>query len=149
MFVLIKSNTSLNLGHLGSKSNSLGQIKEIPCGQSIGHISCSVDLKIGQNVCPYKISNEIELGLPGSKTRSLGQIKEIPCWCSRGHIPCPIDLKIGQNVCLYKNLDEFEFTSPGVINKVIWSNQRNNISCIFVLIKPWMSSNLGRLGVIK
>ena len=41
---------SSNLGHLGSKIRSLGQIKEIPCGRSRGHSSCSFDLKIGQNV---------------------------------------------------------------------------------------------------
>ena len=49
--VLIKSRMSSNLGHLGSKTRSLGQINEIPGGGSRGHIICSNDLKIGQNVC--------------------------------------------------------------------------------------------------
>ena len=48
------------------KTKSLGQIKEIPCGRSIGHISCSDDLKIGQDAC---------LSHLGSKTTSVCQIK--------------------------------------------------------------------------
>ena len=67
MFVLIKSRISLNLGHLGSKTRSLGQIKEIPCGRSRGPISHSVDLKIGQNVCLDENSDECEFGLPDIK----------------------------------------------------------------------------------
>ena len=45
------SQMSWNVGHLGSKTSSLSQIKEIPCGHCRGLISCSNDLKIGQNVC--------------------------------------------------------------------------------------------------
>ena len=74
---------SSNLGHLGSKTRSLGQIKEIPCGGSGGHISCSVDLKIGRNVC------------------------------LDDHISCSTDLKIGQNICLDEIEDNFKFGSPG------------------------------------
>ena len=58
---------SLNLGHLGSKTRSLGQIKEIPFGHSRGHIFCSIDLKIFQNVCLDEISDELELRSPGVK----------------------------------------------------------------------------------
>ena len=58
---------SFNLGHLGSNGSSLGQIKEISCGHYRGHIYCSVDLKIGQNVCRDQISNEFEFGSPGVK----------------------------------------------------------------------------------
>ena len=47
---------SLNLGHLGHK---LGQyVKEILCGCCRGHVSCSINLKIGQNVCLDEISDE-------------------------------------------------------------------------------------------
>ena len=48
----------LNLGHLGSLTRSVGYIKEIPCGHSRNHISCSIDFKIGQNVCLDEISDE-------------------------------------------------------------------------------------------
>ena len=110
---------SLNLVDLGSKTRSLGQVKEIPCGCSRSHISCSIDLKFSQNVCLDEISVSLNFG---HLCKTLGQIKEIPCRCSIGHISCPIDLKITQNVYLDKSLDEFEFGSPRVINKVTRSS---------------------------
>ena len=85
---------------MGLKTRSLGQIKEIPCLRSIGHISCSIDFKTGQNVCFLKSMKSLNLGHLGSKTRSLGQIRKIPCGRSSGHISCSIDVKIGQNVCI-------------------------------------------------
>ena len=98
MFVMMKSQSSVNLGQLGSKTVSLGQFKEIPCGHSRGHISSLINLKFGQDVYLDKMNaNLAHLGL---KTRSLCQIKEIPCGHSRGHISCSIDLKCSRNVCL-------------------------------------------------
>ena len=47
----MKSLMSSNLGLMGPKTRSLHQAKEIPGGHSRGHISCSINLKIGQNVC--------------------------------------------------------------------------------------------------
>ena len=47
---------SLDLVHLGSKSRSLGQVKEIPCGPTNGSISLSIDLKI----CLDKALDEFE-----------------------------------------------------------------------------------------
>ena len=76
---------------------SLGQIQEILCGCSRGHISCPIDLKIGQNVWLDEFL--MSLGHLESQTRSVGQIQEMPCGCSRGHMFCSIDSKIGQNVC--------------------------------------------------
>ena len=58
---------SMNLDHLGPKTRSLCQIKEIPCLHSRGHISCSIDLKIGQNIYLDKIFDEIEFGSPWVK----------------------------------------------------------------------------------
>ena len=58
---------SSNWGHLGSETRSLSQIKEIPCGHSRGHISCSIDLKISQNVCLDKILDEFKFRSPGVK----------------------------------------------------------------------------------
>ena len=106
---------SLNLVHLGSKTTSLAQIKEIRCGRSKGYISWSIDLKISQNVCLDKSLDQFEFGSRrGLKISSLGQMKEIPCWRLRGHISCSIDFNIGQNICLDETLYEFE--SPGVEN---------------------------------
>ena len=49
---------TLTLGKLGSLTRSAGQIKEIHCGQSRGHVSCSVSLKIGQGICRDKLTDE-------------------------------------------------------------------------------------------
>ena len=46
------------------KTRSLGQIKEIPCGCSRGHIFCPSDLEIGQNVCLDVILDEYEFQSP-------------------------------------------------------------------------------------
>ena len=62
MFVLIKSKRTSNLGYLESKTRSRGQIKEIPCEGCRGHMSCSIDLKIGQNVFLNEILDEFEVG---------------------------------------------------------------------------------------
>ena len=99
---------SLKMGHLGSKTRSLGQILEKSCVCSRGHIFSAILMKLGQNVCLSKISNEFEMGHVRSKTRSLGQILEKPCVCSRGHIFSPILMKRGQNVFLCKISDKFE-----------------------------------------
>ena len=59
-------------------------------------------MKLGQNVCLDKISDQFENGSCGSKSRSLGQILEKPYVGSRGHIFCQIIMKVGLNVCLDK-----------------------------------------------
>ena len=58
---------SSNFGQLGSKTRSLGQMKEIHCGRSRYHKSCSIDMKIGQNFSLDKISGEFEFESPGVK----------------------------------------------------------------------------------
>ena len=68
MLVLIKSRTSLKFGHVGSKTRSLGQILEIPCVHSRGHIFSPILMKLGQNVCLNKISDELEIGSCGVKS---------------------------------------------------------------------------------
>ena len=67
MFVLTKSRTSLQFGHVGSKTRSLGQILEKPCVCCRGHIFSQILVKCGENVCLDKISNKIEIGLCGVK----------------------------------------------------------------------------------
>ena len=56
MFVLMKSLTSLKMGHFGSKSRSQGQILEKHDVCSRGHIFWPIIMKIGQNLCFNKIS---------------------------------------------------------------------------------------------
>ena len=48
MFVLMKSDTSLKMVHVGSKTRSLGQILEKPCVRSRGHIFSPFIMKLGQ-----------------------------------------------------------------------------------------------------
>ena len=61
MFVLTKSRTNLKMGHIGTKkTRSLGQILEKPCEGSRGHIFGLIIMKLGQNVCLGKISDEFE-----------------------------------------------------------------------------------------
>ena len=55
------------MGHVRSKTRSLGQILEKPCVHSGGHIFRPIIMKLGQNVCLDKISNEFENGSCGVK----------------------------------------------------------------------------------
>ena len=85
MFVLIKSRTSVKIGHVGSKTRSLGQILELPCVLSRGHNFSPIIMKLRQNVCLDEILDKCENGHVGSKTWSLGQMLEKPCVGSSGH----------------------------------------------------------------
>ena len=62
MFVLMKSLTSSKMGHVGSKTRSLGQILEKPCVHCRGHILSPVFIKLGQDVFYDEILDECENG---------------------------------------------------------------------------------------
>ena len=51
---------SWKMGHVGSKTRSIGQILEKPCVRSRGHIFSPKIMKLGQNVCHDKISDKFE-----------------------------------------------------------------------------------------
>ena len=91
------------MGHVWSKTRSLGQILEKPCVRS-----GLIIMKLGQNVCLHEILDKFEISHVGSKTRSLDQILGKHCFRSRGHIFSPIIMNAGQNVCLDDILDEFK-----------------------------------------
>ena len=55
------------MGHVGSKTRSLGQILEKPCVRSRGHIFSWILMKVGQDVCLDDISDEFENGSHGVK----------------------------------------------------------------------------------
>ena len=57
----------LEMGHVGSKTRSLGHILENPNVYSRGHIFSFIIMKLGQNVCLHEILHKFE----NSKTRSL------------------------------------------------------------------------------
>ena len=102
------------MGHVRSKTRSLGEISEKPYVHSRGHIFSPIVMKLGQNVCFGEISDRFENGSCWVKTRSLVQILEKPCVCSRSHIFSSIVMKLGQNVCLDEISDVFETGSGQV-----------------------------------
>ena len=62
MFVVIKSQTSVKMGHVGLKTRSLGQILGKHCVCSRGHFFSLIIMKLGQNVCLDEISDGFENG---------------------------------------------------------------------------------------
>ena len=62
MFVLIKSGMSSKMGHVGSKTRSLGQMLEKPSVRFRGHIFNPIIMKCDQNVCLDEISDKFENG---------------------------------------------------------------------------------------
>ena len=96
------------MGHVGSKTRSLGQILEKPCARSRRHIFRPIIMKLGKNVCLDEISGDFENDFGRVKIRLLGQILEKPCVRSRGLFFSPIIMKLGQNVCLDEFSYEFE-----------------------------------------
>ena len=63
----MKSRASSKMGHVGSKTRSLGQILEKPCVRSRGYIFSRILMEVGQDVCLDDISDEFENGSRGVK----------------------------------------------------------------------------------
>ena len=59
MFVLMKSRSSSNLGHVESKARLVGQIIENLCAHSRGHSFGPIFFKLAQNIYPHNISIKI------------------------------------------------------------------------------------------
>ena len=74
MLTLIISRTSSNMGGVGSKSRSLGQILVKSCYHSRGHNFDPIFIKLAQNAYIDNILDKFEYGWVGLKSRSLGQI---------------------------------------------------------------------------
>ena len=51
MSFVMMSRSSLNLGHVGSETRSVGQIEETSCLHTRHHIFDPVLMKLGQNMC--------------------------------------------------------------------------------------------------
>ena len=62
MIVLTISRSSSNMGHVGSKTRSVGQIMEKPCEHSRGHIFGPIFIKLAQNDHLDNISVKFEYG---------------------------------------------------------------------------------------
>ena len=104
MLIIITSRSSSKLGHVGSKTRSLGQILQKPCVHSRGHSFDLKFMKMCQNVndhtCVISRSSS-KLGHVWSKTRSLGQILEKTCVHSKRHSFDPKFMKLCQLVNLH------------------------------------------------
>ena len=92
------SRSSSKLGHVGSKTRSLGQILEKPCVHSKRHRFGPSFMKLCQVVIIIISRSSSKLGYVGSKTRSLGQILEKPCVHSERHSFDPSFMKLCQVV---------------------------------------------------
>ena len=73
MFVLMKSQRSLEMGHVESKTGSQGQILEKPCVGSRGHIFSPIIMNLSQNVYPRKTCTISKFGHVGSQIKLLCQ----------------------------------------------------------------------------
>ena len=96
MFVLKTSRQDLNMGHVGSKTRSPGQILGNFCLHSIGHICDPILIRIFVLAISTLSSN---MGHVRLTSMSPGQIFENSCLHSRGHTFDPILIKLGQNFC--------------------------------------------------
>ena len=67
MIVSMKSWPSSKLGHVGSKTRSLGQIIQKACEHSRGYIYGPILMKVGQNDCLNEILAKFETGSCGVK----------------------------------------------------------------------------------
>jgi len=98
MFLLTISRPSSNIGHVGSKTRSPGQILGNSCLHSRGQI-CDLILMNLIRMFVLAISRPgSNMGHVGLTSRSPGQILGKSCLHSRGNICNPILMKFGQNV---------------------------------------------------
>ena len=93
----MKSGSSSNTSHVGSKTRSVGQIIEKPCEHSRGHRFVQSSSNLLRMIILTISRSSLNMGHVGSKTRSVGQIIEKPCEHSRGHRFRPIFIKLAQN----------------------------------------------------
>ena len=77
--------SNLNIGHVGLKGKSLGQICLKPCSLSRSQRFVSILIIFYLNVCLDDILVKFDLGHVGSKTRSKGRISLKLYSSSRGH----------------------------------------------------------------
>ena len=62
MIILTISQSSSNMGDVGTETRSVGQIMEKPCEHSRGQIFGSIFIKLAQNDHPDNISVKFEYG---------------------------------------------------------------------------------------
>ena len=104
------------MGHVGSKTRSLGQISLKTCSSSRLHSFASVFMKLTRIFVLMILGSSLNKGYVGSKTRSLGPISSKYCSPSRGHSIASVFMKLHQNVCLDDILVKFECGSGWIKN---------------------------------
>jgi len=116
MFVLTISMSSSNMGYVGSKTRSPGQILGHSCLHHRGHMCYPILIKLCQNVFLTISKPSSNMGYVRSETRSPGQILGNSCLHPRGHLCDPILMKLCQNVCFDNIYVKFEYGLCGVKN---------------------------------
>ena len=115
----MKSGTTLKMGHVGSKTRSLGHILEKPCVRFKGHIFDSILIKILVRMF-FLVKSRTNLKMDHVRSKKL-------CVRSRADIFSPTIMKLGQNVSLDKISDELKNGSYQVKNWVTRSSTRKNL----------------------
>ena len=90
------------MGHVGSKTGSLGQILQNPCVHFRRHIFSLIIMKLGKNVCLDEILDEFKNGSYRVKNYVTSSNLR------KTFIFSPILMKFVKNVCLDEISDEFE-----------------------------------------
>ena len=122
-------------------------------------ISCTIDLKIGRNICLKETSVDFEFESPGG--HKLRQYVKLKKYLVFAHIFCSSDSKIRMFVLMTTWMSS-KFGSPGVIKLDTMSNEKKYVIGIpeatfilqstkilirmFILIKYRKSLNVGHLG---
>ena len=118
MSIIIISRSSSKLGHVGSKTGSLGQILEKKLVYTLeGTVVIQSSGNFVRMIILIISRSSSKLGHVRSKTRSLGQILEKPCVHSRVHsFVCNVIMKLCQNVNHHNMSVSFETGSCWVKN---------------------------------
>ena len=109
MIILTMSQSSSNMGAIGSKTWSVGQIMEnlVNTLEATALVQSSSNLLRMIVLTMYRSSSNMDD--VGSKTWSVGQIMEKPCEHSRGHSLDPIFITLAQNDHLDNISVKFEY----------------------------------------
>ena len=124
MFILTISRSSLNMGHVGSKTRSPGQILGNSCLHPRGHICDPIFMKLCLNVCFDNILVTSENGLCRVKNQvTRSNLRKFLFTLQRLHLR-PNLMKFCQNVYFDNIQVKFEYGSCRFKNKVTKSNLR-------------------------
>ena len=146
MFVLTISRPSSNMGYVGSKTRSPGQILGNSCLHSRGQICDLILIKLSQNVCLDNIQAKFEYGSFRIKNQvTSSNLRKFLCILQWPHFD-PILMKFDQNVCLDNNQAKFGYGFRRVKSQVTRSNLRK---LLFLLQRPHLRPDWCRLLYIK